>query len=63
MKKVVVIKSSKRRMSNSSLLADKFADGARSAGNDVTVLDLAELNMGFCLGVSCLPEGQSRVRA
>ena len=57
MKKVAVIKSSKRRMSNSSLLADKFADGARSAGNDVTVLDLAELNIGFCLGCLACQKG------
>jgi len=35
MKKVIVISTSLRRGSNSDMLADKFAFGAKSAGNDV----------------------------
>ena len=37
MKRVIVISTSLRRGSNSDMLADKFAEGARSAGNDVVV--------------------------
>lgn len=50
MKKVLVIKSSLRLGSNSDILADAFADGARDSGNDVTVVSLKDKSIGFCRG-------------
>ena len=35
MKKVIVISTSLRHGSNSDMLAEKFAEGAKAAGNDV----------------------------
>lgn len=40
MKKVIVISTSLRPGSNSDMLADKFAEGAKAAGNDVEKISL-----------------------
>ena len=40
MKRVVVISTSLRRGSNSDMLAEKFAEGAKAAGNDVEKISL-----------------------
>ena len=40
MKKVIVISTSLRRGSNSDMLADKFVEGAQSAGNKVEKISL-----------------------
>lgn len=50
MKKVIVISTSLRHGSNSDMLADKFAEGARSAGNDVEKISLAGKEINFCKG-------------
>ncbi len=59
MKKVIVISTSLRRGSNSDMLADKFAEGARSAGNDVEKISLIDKNIQFCKGcLSCQKLGR-----
>ena len=50
MKKVIVISTSLRRGSNSDMLADKFIEGARSAGNDVEKISLIGKEIQFCKG-------------
>ena len=50
MKKVVVISTSLRHGSNSEMLADKFIDGAKAAGNSVEKITLAGKNISFCRG-------------
>ena len=50
MKKVIVISTSLRTGSNSDMLADRFIDGARAAGNDVEKISLAGKNIQFCKG-------------
>lgn len=50
MKKVIVISTSLRRGSNSDMLADKFAEGAKAAGNDVEKISLMGKTIEFCRG-------------
>ena len=50
MKRVIVISTSLRRGSNSDMLADKFAEGAKSAGHDVEKISLAGKDIQFCKG-------------
>ena len=50
MKKVIVISTSLRTGSNSDMLADRFIDGARAAGNDVEKISLVGKNIQFCKG-------------
>ena len=50
MKKVIVISPSLRAGSNSDMLADKFIEGALSAGNEVEKITLSGKNIGFCKG-------------
>lgn len=50
MKNVVVISTSLRTGSNSEILADKFIEGAVSAGNSVEKISLAGKNIAFCRG-------------
>ena len=50
MKKVVVISTSLRRGSNSDMLADKFAEGAKAVGNEVEKISLVGKNIQFCKG-------------
>ena len=50
MKKVLVIGTSLRSHSNSQVLADAFAQGAREAGNEVEELSLRGKNLAFCMG-------------
>ena len=50
MKKVIVISTSLRRGSNSDMLADKFVEGANSAGNDVEKISLVGKDIQFCKG-------------
>lgn len=53
MKKVIVISTSLRNGSNSDMLADRFIDGAKAAGNDVEKISLAGKNIQFCKGCLC----------
>ncbi len=58
MKRVVVISTSLRHGSNSEMLADKFAEGAKAAGNDVEKISLAGKEIKFCIGcLSCQNTG------
>lgn len=50
MKKVLVISSSARRGGNSDTLAERFAQGARDAGNDVEKIFLHDRKINYCLG-------------
>jgi len=50
MKKVIVISTSLRAGSNSDLLADKFVEGAKAAGNEVEKISLVGKNIQFCKG-------------
>ena len=54
MKKVLIVSSSLRVKSNSRVLAEKFAEGAREAGNEVELIAIKDLNLKFCIGcMSC----------
>ena len=50
MKKVVVISTSLRAGSNSQFLAEKFAEGAKAAGNEVEFISLRGKDIKFCMG-------------
>ena len=49
-KRVLIISSSIRPNSNSELLANAFANGARESGNEVKLVSLKEKTIGFCKG-------------
>ena len=54
MKKVIVISTSLRAGSNSDMLAEKFAEGAKAAGNEVEKISLRGKEIKFCVGcLSC----------
>ena len=50
MKRVIVISTSLRHGSNSDMLADKFLEGAKAAGNDVDKISLTGKDIQFCKG-------------
>ena len=63
MKRIIVISTSLRNGSNSDLLADKFADGARAAGNDVEKISLVDKNIQFCKGcLACQKLGRCIIK-
>ena len=49
-KKVLIIETSLRTGSNSDILAESFARGAKDAGNAVEVVSLKDRRIGFCTG-------------
>lgn len=49
-KKVLVISASLRPGSNSDVLAEAFAEGARGAGNEVELISLKGKSIAFCRG-------------
>ena len=58
MKKVVVLSTSLRPGSNSHALAEKFAEGAKAAGNEVELISLRGKETHFYLGcLSCQKTG------
>ena len=58
MKKVVVISTSLRPGSNSNMLAEQFAEGAKVAGNEVELISLRGKEIKFCVGcLSCQKMG------
>ena len=58
MKKVVVISTSLRAGSNSNALAEQFAEGAKTAGNEVEFISLKDKEVRFCIGcLSCQKTG------
>ena len=50
MKRVIVISTSLRKSSNSDMLADQFAEGAKAAGHEVEKISLVGKNIQFCKG-------------
>ena len=58
MKKIVVISTSLRPGSNSNALAEQFAEGAKTAGNEVEFISLRGKEIKFCIGcMSCQKTG------
>ena len=58
MKKVVVLSTSLRPGSNSNMLAEQFAEGAKAAGNEVELISLRAKEIKFCVGcLSCQKTG------
>ena len=58
MKKVIVISTSLRAGSNSDMLAEKFAEGAKASGNEVEKISLRGKEIKFCIGcLSCQKTG------
>lgn len=49
-KKVLIVTSSLRANSNSDMLAQAFAEGAKAAGNTVETISLKGKNIAFCKG-------------
>ena len=50
MKKVIVVTSSPRKGGNSEILAQKFAEGAKAAGNSVQFIAVRDIDLKFCTG-------------
>lgn len=50
MKKIIIVSSSPRKNGNSEILAQKFAEGARTAGNAVQFIAVRDLDLKFCTG-------------
>ena len=58
-KKILIIETSLRAGSNSDILAENFASGARDAGNEVEVISLKGKKIGFCNGCfACQKNGR-----
>ena len=58
MKQVIVISTSLRAGSNSDMLAEKFAEGAKASGHDVEKISLRGKEIKFCIGcLSCQKTG------
>lgn len=63
MKKILIISTSLRGVSNSHLLAESFARGARDAGNDVELITLHNKEIEFCIGcLSCQKTGKCVIK-
>ncbi len=50
MKNIIVVTSSPRKNGNSEILAQKFAEGAKAAGNNVQIVAVRDLDLKFCTG-------------
>ena len=50
MKRVIVISTSLRAGSNSEMLAEKFAEGVKTSGNEVETISLRGKEIKFCVG-------------
>ena len=62
MKRVVVISTSLRARSNSDSLADKFVEGAASAGHEVEKISLIGKDIRFCRGcLACQKRGRCTI--
>ena len=49
-KKVLIIATSLRKGSNSTIMAEEFAKGAKDVGHEVEVIDLHDKKIEFCKG-------------
>ena len=62
-KKVLIISTSLRKNSNSDALAKSFAEGARSAGNEVETVSLTGKNIAFRKGcLACQSIGRCVIK-
>ena len=58
MKKVVIISTSLRPGSNSHVMAEQFAEGAKASGHQVELISLRGKEIKFCIGcLSCQKTG------
>ena len=63
-KRVLIISTSLRQDSNSGLLAQQFAQGARQAGHEVEFISLAGKDIRFCKGcLACQTSGRGGIHA
>ena len=63
MKKVLVISTSLRAVSNSHRLAEEFARGAQEVGNKVEVVTLHDKDIRFCRGcLACVKTGKCVIK-
>ena len=63
MKKVLVVSTSLRKLSNSELLADEFIKGAKDAGAEVEKISLRGRKISYCIGcLSCQKTGKCVIR-
>ena len=53
-KRVLILSSSPRKGGNSDTLCDKFAEGAKSAGNEVEKIFLKDKKINYCTGCGFL---------
>ena len=58
MKKVLVISGTPRLQGNSEVLCEKFAEGAKEAGNSVEMISLRGKKIGFCTGCYACQSGK-----
>lgn len=62
-KKVVIISTSLRANSNSDALANKFAEGAKDAENEVEIISLRGKKIEFCIGcLACQEKGECVIK-
>lgn len=62
-KSVVIFSSSLRGNSNSRILAEEFAKGAKDAGNNVKYISLKDKNISFCTGcLACEKTGKCVIK-
>ncbi len=57
MSRVLIVETSLHKDSNSDILAEEFARGARDAGHDVECVSLRGKRIGFCIGCMKCQEG------
>ncbi|SES05178.1 flavodoxin family protein [Lachnobacterium bovis] len=63
MKKIVILSTSPRKNSNSNALAEKFAKGAKEAGNEVEIISVIGKKIEFCRGCfACQKTGQCVIK-
>lgn len=57
-KNIIIIAGSPRPHGNSDLLAERFAEGALSAGHHVEIIYIRKLNLNYCMGCyNCVNKG------
>ena len=49
-RKIIVLNGSSRKNGNTAVLVDSFVGGARESGNTVTVFNVSQMNIKFCIG-------------
>lgn len=63
MKNILIISTSLRNNSNSNILATKFMEGAKKAGNNVELISLQNKTINFCKGcLACQKLGKCIIK-